>query len=553
MREYFNEINGIKPIELWDIPEDEHMYEPNEFEGFQHVFTKDNMPTYHQMYDNFLHWNWNEYHNDKTRFESEQYINSVLNKVFTWFNARLLGIVNNGQDHPVIIQLLLNMVDETLHQGHGVHFSGRAEVGLNLMEVLAKKRNELEGRLTPFTEDDAIIWWTKTEKVYLQKLFKGIKQKPLIIPIIHLPEHIDVSLSDHFDQLYLMLFGYVLKYYNHVYGAKFQSTWVQVDRKDSIMAQEVDPSSNHLILVNRNLFDTMREISGFKIEEGQVIPVYIASDDGDMWDHWMDTYTVANITRHEGKYYISSRRGFNLFHNNLGNFTKEFVETLVAKGKDHEALRTEMWRDVMESGAVLFPWDNLQQVQIEVRITNWPRYQEILNEIIVAGFRNLSTIKRAVKYDVPQSARYSHPIPVEEINDQNPNLHVPHENGKPTFQFTEMIFDQDGTAILTISDLSVLLKFWEVMEHTLDFWVKFEDRWSLVCNIQEKDMQFYLNNSHIRHTMWKDTYYEIDQLPDGKVLSIIPRDGMTWTTLGMNDHREWHTYVNDLRLKKIYY
>jgi hypothetical protein len=57
----------------------------------QNWFTKDNLPTYHEMHDYFLNNDWDEY--DTGKNGTIEYKKNIIKKVTNWSNARLFGYV----------------------------------------------------------------------------------------------------------------------------------------------------------------------------------------------------------------------------------------------------------------------------------------------------------------------------------------------------------------------------------------------------------------------------------------------------------------------------
>jgi hypothetical protein len=509
--------DGLQPIVIPPMPKDDRQYVQNDFEGFHEVFTKDNMPTYHQLYDNFLHWIWNEYDNEPEKYESDEYKASVLDKVFIWINARIMGIIDNGSNHAEIIQFLEKYWRE------------------DAMDIIAAKREELDWRRSPFTKEDAVVWWELGEQIWLQKEFRGLTDKPIVIPVF---KHEDSSfaMTESFDLFYILVFNYVYDYYQYVYTSKFKSQWVELYPEDHIIYFPMQKKDVSFINGQMSISNGPTKFFSFQyqrvgelnIPENDYIVAYIYSDQGELFTDMMDTYTTSYIAYFNGRYYVSSMRSINLVGFDkfgMAQYWKLPLDILTAKARSREAIRTDMWRDIMECGAILFPFNHLKDASIKIRITNYDKYADQLTQFISNGI-------------------------VQHLGEDEKNA-----------TFSSVDFDTSGFAIIRINDLEKLMEFWKVLEHTLDFWVQFGTKWSLVCNIQWKEMSFYYDNPHIDHDMWltiDETRPPFTRLVTdrgsmdvrGKMLSIIPRDGMTWTIPKLLLEK---TYTNDLEYKKIYH
>lgn len=501
MENVMNMLNGLNvdgsslaSIDMGAVDDDERIYHESDFDHFQYVFTKDNMSTYHQQFDNILHWIWNEYSNDPAIYESLEYKTKICDKVFTTINARILGVLNPDDNHATILSILDNMVPD-----------------VNMFEYVAKVREKLYDRKSSFTEDDAIVWYKIGKPSISKDAMFAVKELP--IPYIRIGDTI-IQMDDHLQDFYLAIFRYAIRWYNHLYSSKNESLWHPINENGLVFAvpskKTINDNFKYLhpdddvsdIISLKNL----HSIKWFNLKIGDVIVLNISSENGQFHDKVMSPFCFAYLARREDGYWISSQRGYDLwelvdkYDLNNSHWEKHWINTLTARNKNEEAILSEMWRDIMQCNAVLFPQDNRISINIKLRIIHWDQY-----------FR----------------------IPL-------------------ILNFDDRIVSVDNNiAVLSISNLSTLLKIWSLMEHTLDLWIAFSGEkisWSLISNIYKNKYQMYIDKPHItKQNASDDIVFE----PGDDVVAIVPRDGMSWFV-----SETQHTFVpkpiNDLEVRKSY-
>lgn len=460
--------SDLYPIGMNPIPPEDREYHASRTEEFYYVFTKDNMPTYHQQVDYFLHWKWNEYHNDPLKYESLEYKTSVLDKVFTFVNARVFGIVNPILNHAEIISTLDKFLDKPI------------------LPLIQGKVDHLRGRHSLFTQSDALIWYYIAEFPYS---VYGYSPKPLVIPYLADGDR-KVSLLPILHQFYSQIFEYAIRYYDYMYEVKWTSTWESVDEDQYIFISEEEPDQ----IVNYN---TLRKISS--IPQDEYLTCFIYSEDGNRYDRDMVPYTQCMIAYHEGKYYISSQRGFNLFqYENDILHPVGYVDTLMPKSRNDEAIRTEMWLDIMQSNAVLFPINT--EVIFDIRILHYSKYSNTICMMFSSKDRIVTV-------------------------------------------------DEDTDIAIMAVHIDTLWKIFQYMEHTLDLWIRWgrDLEWSLISNMYCNKTSFYRDKPYIPHVDAED----IDLTADEAVFAIIPRDGMCWR---MGKEIFYHTTstLNGYQIRKTY-
>lgn len=482
---------GLLAIDTYHVEDDERKYHESDFEHFQYVFNKDNMATYHQQFDNILHWIWNEYENDPIKYESLEYKTKICDKVFTTINARIYGILNPDDNHATIVSMLDSIVPD-----------------VNMFDYIATMHKKLYDRRTPFTKDDAIVWYTiDTPSISGDAMFA---RKPLPIPYI-LVNGKQIPI-EHIQDFYLALFRYTIKWYNHLYSTKNEACWLPIDKNDYIFAiqshktlndsfEYVHPDDDTSEIINLKNF---HRIGDFNINIGNVIILNIASENGQFHDKTLQPFCFAYLARREDGYWISSQRGYDKwsvaskYNLEASHWEKQWVNTLAARNKNEEAILSEMWRDIMQCNAVLFHTD--AHTTIELMITNWNDYG--------------SDISKLLEDDI---------IAVE-----------------------------NNVAYITISNILTLVKIWSILEHTLDLWVKFIDdnitKWSLICNIYQNKYEMYIDKPYIISELSSPTACFNDS---DDVIAIIPRDGMTYYL-----DNSFYTFIpkeiNGYQLRKSY-
>lgn len=462
--------SDLYPIGMPTILPDDREYHPSRSEDFYYVFTKDNMPTYHQQVDYFLHWKWNEYHNDPARYESMEYKTKILDKIFTFINARIFGIVNPSLNHAEIVSILSKFR------------------GDSVLHLIKEKVEHLRGRQTPFAKSDALVWYI-ISKNYPYSVYE-FSSKPVVIPYL-IDGDRNASLFPIMRELYLAVFEYAITYYDYMYNVKWTATWESVSEDQYVFISENEPDQ---IISYSNL----KKISS--IDKENCITCFIYSEDGNRYDREMVPYTQCMIVYHEGKYYISSQRGFNLFHfdDKKNYLIGEFVDTIIPKSRNDEAIRTDMWLDIMQSNAVLFPMDT--ETIFDIRILHYSEYSS--NICILFSSRD-----RIVSVD-----------------------------------------DNLDIAVLSVH-IDTLWKIFQYMEHTLDLWIRWGGKleWSLISNMYCNKTSFYRDKPYIPHTDADDVNLEANEA----VFAIIPRDGMCWR---MGRELCYHTSstLNGYQIRKTY-
>lgn len=465
----FEDGSSLAAIEVCGVTEDERMYHESEFEHFQYVFTKDNMSTYHQQFDNILHWIWNEYENDPSIYESLEYKIKICNKVFTTINARIFGVLNPDDNHAEIISILDSLVPD-----------------VNMFEYVATMRDKLYDRKTVFTQEDAVVWYnidTPCSDI-------PFARKPLPIPYIKINDRI-IPIGDKLQQFYLAVFRYAIRWYNHLYATKNSAIWLNIGENERIFAvpskksvgDELNaphPDDNITDIIS---MDNFHKVTDFNLEVGNVLVLNISSENGQFHDRHMEPYCFAFLAHTEEGYFISSQRGYNSytienpFDIQASRWVKKWVNTLTSRNRSEEAILTDMWRDIMQSNALLFPYANKLKTSFKLRIINWSKYDKI-------------------------------PLMME------PNDRI--------------ISVKDDIAHIMINRVSTLLKIWELLEHTLDLWVmcpKNGMKWGLISNIYKNRYQMYIDKPHIPVIF---AHPSIKFNPDEDVVAIIPRDGITY-------------------------
>jgi hypothetical protein len=97
----------------------------------QKIFNKDNLPTYHELYDYFLNNRWNEYGN--VGYDTDEYKNSVMEKVITWINARLYNMVLPiKEENDKMVAFLQSIVDRATDRDDDLNLP------YNVAEALSK-------------------------------------------------------------------------------------------------------------------------------------------------------------------------------------------------------------------------------------------------------------------------------------------------------------------------------------------------------------------------------------------------------------------------------
>lgn len=477
---FYEDGSDLEAIELCEPDPEVYSYKPSDLEHFDKVFHKDSFPTYHQMYDNFLHWIWNEYNNDPNKFDSDEYHEKILNKVFAFINARVYGILNPIDNHDQIIQFLRREFSE-----------------YDITKMIREKYQKMYDRETEFTKDDAIIWY----EIEDQYIFNGYKPKPLIIPCLVDGTDNYLGLDKYFGIFnphifYKLIFQYTIDYYNHLYAGKFRGAFLEVQDDDYIVGKVIqDPD---LIQEPKELIDdifmddtNLIQIKDLDLSIGDVKWLLVSSQNGQFHDMEMNPYTYAMIARSKDGIFISGQRGVDIFrniaperyHTNNIILEKHWLNTLVSRAKDVESLLAEQWRDILQCNCVLFYKGDDRNMNIHARITHVSKYEEKLSKIGVHVKKD--------EYDI-------------------------------------FMFD--------ITGIEILLKLWEIFNHTLDFWVSYviegDLYWSLISNIFEHDSQYYIDNPHIQYVTSDNNPIE----PGKEIVSIVPRDGMMWVLDGQEFH-----------------
>lgn len=451
LRDFYPNKKGedrhLPAIEIPDIPEEEWKYKASDLEHFDHVFEKNAFPTYHQIYDNFLHWDWNEYGNDPERFDSDEYHNMIADKVYTYINAVVLGILTPSDNHASIVQFLEKSFPR-----------------YDIIRILHDTYKKLYDRNAPFTQDDAVIWYQKSNG-----------EHPIYKPVLMVDDDISNRLVP-MAPFFRLVFKYVFAYYNHLYASKFRSFFNLMFEDEYIYAlDDVSPGTDFSEVSPIRLKD-------LGIRDGGTKRCYVLSKKGQYLDDGMNFYTEALIARTGSTYCVSTQRGFQHLFQSDGKWVSSYIPTLINKSKGTEALRSEQWRDIMECNAVLFKKDERTYTPalIRIRVTHLSKY--------------INRIKQ-----------------IQEIS-------------STTFSHCD-----DAENWQWIVTPGVLLKLWEIFNHTLDLWVAYvteddETEWSLISNIFVHPAKFYVENGHL---VTKTTYVTAKE--EDELIAIIPRDGIQWS------------------------
>lgn len=499
--------NAINPIELYPVEEDNHEYLESNFDNFQYVFTKDNMPTYHQQYNTFMHWIWNEYHNDPERYESDAYKEKLLMKIFTFINARVYGIVNPDTNHSNIIHLLQNYIDTVMS-------------GVDIMSHVVEHARSLYGRKTPFQEEDAMIWYHIMNDISVGEY----EYKPVIIPYIRVDGQ-SISLYEIMSKFYTEIFSYAIRYYDHVYYSKNATAWYPIDPNTWLIGKPSIKSStdsfesldsieyldkddlNHFIMSE----EFLHQAKDFCSESDIVYPVLLVSTNGRFFDRKMIPITYAFLIRTDDGMFISSQRGYDSFKTmkkykfseNLIITSRRWIDTLIPKSRNEEAIRAEMWRDVMQCNVVLFPEQTDKSIELDLMILNWSKYKDVF-------CINMRMSDRITHIDTEHNIGY-----------------------------------------VTLRSIRTLYDIWSSLEHTLDLWVKYGTEgmaWSLISNIYRHQLSFYEEKPHITYRFC-GMFDNINS--EEKFIAICPRNGISWSYDG-ESYMFSPVPINGIVLRKCY-
>lgn len=484
--DYFADGTPVNAIELPEISDDLRKYHPSSFDGWQYVFTKDNLASYHMMYDNCLHWIWNEYNNDPARFDSIQYWTQIMNRVFTTINARILGVINSDDNHAEIMELLQRFVPD-----------------VNMMDFVSIRREKLRGGRDPFNKDDAVVWY---DIIPNNDIVEGYNPKPLVVPYINLNDR-RISLRSAITEFYTKTLSYAITYYAHMYFTKFISYFVPVTMVENIFAFEshynygsefidIHSADNIDAIISEKYLTTF---GSFDVKPGEVKVLAIASENGQFYDKNMNTFTYAYLINLHGEYMISSMRGYDSFVFRNNSFvSRRWFNTMSSKGKNTEAILSDVWRDVMQCNAVLFPVGH-KPMNMQLRVTHYSNYEAAIDKV-----KNI----------------YS------------------------------LIVDEDhDIAYVEIISIMDLVQLWEIFNHTLDLWVKYDNGrldWSLISNIYRYNISFYKDNPHITKTP-----YDKFDIEDGDIIAVIPRNGMTYA-VDNNSYTITNMPINGMEVLKCY-
>lgn len=494
----------LNPIKLYPVPDGEHEYSESNFDNFQYVFTKDNMPTYHQQYNCFQHWIWNEYHNDPDKFESDEYKEKVLAKIFTFINARVFGIVNPDSNHSTIMQILQKVINLSIDTSD-----------IDIMEIIVSHARSLYGRKLPFTEDDALIWYFFQD----DNGCDGYQYKPIIVPYIKLDGRTICLYDNAMKDFYEAIFSYANRYYDHMYSSKNNTAWYSIDPNTwlvgKLSVKSPDNSFNHLDedkLDHRMMSELyLHQAKDFCSEKDVIYPVLLMSTNGRFYDSKMYPVTYAFLIHTDDGMFISSQRGYDsfivkqreIFKDERRIIDRKWIDTLIPKARNEEAIRAAMWRDVMQCNVVLFPEQTDRNMEIDLMILNWAKYKDVF-------CINMRISDRIVTVD-----------------------------------------EEHDIAYVTLHSARTLYDIWNVLEHSLDLWVKYGGEnmaWSLISNIYRHPISFYANRPHLIYQFCANIPH--DNL-DEQYIAISPRDGMSWTF----DQEEF-TFkpipINGLVLRKCY-
>ena len=493
------------PIPAVNVDYDERVYLPSDFESFQRVFHKDNMPTYHQQYDNFLHWIWNEFGNDSEKFDSEEYHSEVLEKIAIFINARVLGVVNTMSNHAEILALLEKVVTNDQ---------------LDVFDHVAHVRSGLVDNKFSFNlMEDAVVWWRRTNS---DINVRGYVPKPNFIPRVIIGPHSFEFPKHLIREFYEMIFGYTMNYYAHLYSQKFTPAWMKVDEnayvfavKSNVKIEDQSLASFHDLIAGKEERDDFSIISGENLiqlkdlvsGENELSIVYLSSINGQLNDPDMNPYTIAYVAKTADGYYVSAQRGYDVFDlDPLGVLHRvDWMNTLAVKNRNEEAILTKVWKDVMQCNAVLFQTKEDDDLTIPIRITHYEKYANVCLNLGLAD-------------------RIKH---VDEM-------------------------DGWSIAYLILRDIKPLVDIWKTMEHTMDLWVGYmdecrNDAWSLISNLYKHDVSFYHDKPHLVGI----TGYN-GSIPDsGEVIAVVPRDGMCWS-LGEDRYNFIPLKINGEDIRKIY-